>query len=82
MTLPASAALLLSMPAAGMWCRRIPNIYLLHISCPQGTQQQTRWLPLLLSIDGADRWTDTCSPAYYFRQHQKRLKLKGNKQLM
>jgi len=27
---------------------------------PQDTQQQTRWPPLLLSIDGTDGWTPDC----------------------
>ena len=31
----------------------------IDISCPQGAQQQTRRPPLLLSIDGKDRRTDT-----------------------
>jgi len=30
----------------------------IDITCPQGAQQQTRWQPLMLSIDGTDRRTD------------------------
>jgi len=40
------------MPAKGPWLST-------DISCLQGTQQQTCWPPLLLSIDGKDRWTRT-----------------------
>jgi len=52
---------------------QVPTVHLqlsLNISCPQGAQQQTDWLPLLLSIDGTERQTNTqqlhspCSTCY------------------
>jgi len=41
---------------------------LIDISCPQGAQQQTRWPPLLLSIDGSDRRGQTETDARPFRR--------------
>jgi len=31
---------------------------LIDISCPQGAQQLTHCMPLMMSIDGTDGWTD------------------------
>ena len=52
-TLSTFAAVVLLLLTAG----RPP--LLIDISCPWGTQQQTRCMPLLLPIDGTDRQTDT-----------------------
>jgi len=63
----------------------------IDISCPQGAKrQQTRWLPLLLSIDGTYRRTDRrtdaqplhryCS-AYYADSVNKQNKTRGRRKI-
>jgi len=50
-----TARMLRGAPAAGT--RRLRRQLSIDISCRHGAQQQTRWSPLLLSIDGTDRRT-------------------------
>jgi len=56
---------------AGAPVARRPQLSI-DISCPQGAQQQTRQPPLLLSIDGTDRRTDT-RPLQMFARHASRV---------
>jgi len=56
---PPSSALSVMLPAFAAEHRRLQHgacsQLLIDISCLQDAQQQTRWPPVLLSIDGTDR---------------------------
>jgi len=46
------------MPTAEAVATERLRLLSINISCPRGAQQQTRWRPLLLSMDGKERRTD------------------------
>ena len=70
----------MTLPAVAAKRRRLLSI---HISCPQGAQQQTRRTLLLLAIDGTDRRADwsldrfidySCSACYTSSVERKQIR--------